>query len=259
MGWAIAILPYLEQQPIFDLFDFSGTKHYNSTAVNASGVSNQQAGQNSIQEYLCPSDLHTEPFSAHGNTAWAVSSYRAVAGVIDRNSTTVNLWWDRLNEGQITLRANNRQLRGAMPAASNRINASPIKIGQITDGTSKSMLVGEYVQAERSPRSNVWASGWRYHSKGHLIRGENEEVALYRIPDTTYCATPPVSRGDTVTVGGGGDQNLCFRTFTTVHAGGAVQFVYCDGSVRSVPDGVDGDVYLSLGTIAGEEVFNFDF
>ncbi|MEM6329131.1 MAG: DUF1559 domain-containing protein [Planctomycetota bacterium] len=260
IAWGVAILPYVEEQATFDQFDFSGAKHYNSTVLNSSGVSNQQAGQNEIEQYRCPEDTFRQPFFAHGNN-WATSSYRAVTGVIDHNryqilaGNTFNVWFDRLNRGQNAQREVVDELRGAMPAVSSRINSRAVRISQVTDGTSKSVLVGEYVQQTQSPRANVWASGWRYHSKGHIIRGPNEEVSLYRIPDTGYCAAP--ARGDNP--GGGGDANLCFRTLTSVHAGGVIQYCYADGAVRGVPEGIDGDVYLSLGTIAGQEVVNFDF
>lgn len=255
-SWSITILPFVEEQNTYDLFDFSGTKHYNSTAVNASGVSNRQAGQRTIEQFFCPDDQFREPFFAHGNN-WGTSSYRAISGVVDRNVTTANFYWDRLvsTQNQINNRSEFGQLRGAMPAASSRMKSKPVRIAQLTDGTSKTALVAESVSRTTPVVNTAWASGWRYHSKSHLIRGPGEEVSLYRLPDMQFCIgsardNPP---------GGGGEIFLCYRTATSVHAGDITQFVFCDGSVRSIPTGIDPILYLSIGSIAGEEVVNYDF
>ncbi len=261
-SWGIDILPYVEQQAIFDQFDFSGNKHYNSTAVNASGVSNRQAGQQQISDYLCPSDQYvSEPFPAHGNN-WAIASYRAVSGSIktakdpnDPNDVpAVNIFWDRLTTSQSALRQTWKQFRGPMPAASDRMNNKPVRISQILDGTSKTALIGERVMTvlpddPMARRQNVWASGWRYHNKGHFAR-DVAGSSIYRSSDQVYCT----GSARDIPPGAGGDPFLCWRGFSTAHAGGVIQFVYCDGSVHSIPETVDDNVALALGTIAGEEL-----
>ncbi len=254
MAWGIAVLPYMEEQAIYDQFDFSGNKNYNSTAINASGVSNRQAGQQTIEQLYCPDDLYREPYPAHGND-WGTSSYRAISGVVDRNVTSINLWWDRLNKNQNNTRKEYQQLRGPMPAVSTRIGSKPVRMAQLIDGTSKTALVAERVTATEPIRSTAWASGWRYHNKSHLIRGPGEEVSLYRIPDMGYCVTGP---RDTPP-GGGGDINLCFRSVSSIHAGDITQFVFCDGSLQVIASGVDSELYLAIGSIAGGEAVNYSF
>ncbi len=248
--WAIDILPYIEQQATFDQYDFSGNKHYNSTAVNSSGVSNQQIGQRQIPDYLCPSDLFvTEPFAAHGNN-WGVASYGAMTGVVDLMVSGTMVFWDRTNVGQNNARQSWKQLRGPMPAVGDRIKSKPVRMAQISDGTSKTALIGERVRTVQSLRPNVWASGWRYHNKGHFVRDLSGMSSIYRSSDPNYCA----GSARDIPPGAGNDPNLCFRGFSTAHAGGTIQFVYCDGSVHSIPETVDDNVALALGTIAGEEV-----
>ena len=45
------------------------------------------------------------------------------------------------------------------------------------------------------------------------------------------------------------------RPFGSQHPG-ATQFVFIDGSVHNVTDGVDLDVYFGLATVSGNEVIN---
>ncbi len=256
MAWGIAILPFMEEQATFDLFDYSGTKNYLSTEINGSGLSNRQAGERSVSTYLCPDEqLAFEPFFAHG-VNWAIGSYRAVSGSIDQiqQNTGAYVWWDRLNEGGNGTRKEFNNYRGALVAASDRVNGKATRIGMVTDGTSKTAMVGEVHPGEEAPRRNAWASGWRYHSKGHFIRDENGKSSIYRTSTVADCIRSARNRPP----GLGGDEPLCFRSFSTAHAGGVINFVYCDGSIHGVRDVISDDVFLALGTIAGEEAITDD-
>ncbi|QDT69333.1 Type II secretion system protein G precursor [Planctomycetes bacterium MalM25] len=249
--WGITILPYLEEQAAFDQFDFSGNKNYLSTAVNASGVSNRQAGEQSMAAYVCPEEqFASEPFFAHG-VNWAASSYRACSGTVDQTRQTSGLiWWDRLNVNGNAGRRDNRAFRGALVAAGGRIEIAPTTLAQVTDGTSKTALVGEFHPGPDAIRRNAWASGWRYHSKGHFIRDDQGRSSIYRTATVEECR----KSSREVPPGLGGNPSLCFRSFSTVHPGGVIQFAFCDGSIHAVRDVIDDEVYLALGTIGGEEL-----
>ncbi|MEO1498791.1 MAG: DUF1559 domain-containing protein [Planctomycetota bacterium] len=254
MAWGIVILPYLEEQAAFDRFDFSGDKNYLSTEINPSGVSNREAGEEPMAVYICPEDQDAvEPFAAHG-VNWAASSYRACSGTIDevtQGPAPPYVFWDRLssNNASKDLRLENQQFRGALVAADGRMELKATRIGQIGDGTARTAMVGEFHPGPDAVRRNAWASGWRYHSKGHFIRDSLGRSSIYRTATVEQC------RGSSRTIppGLGGDPNLCFRSFSTVHSAGIMQFTYCDGSVHGVSDVIDDEVYLALGTIAGGE------
>lgn len=253
MAWGIAILPFLEEQATYDLFDFGGDKNYLSNVVNDSGVSNRDAGTKSVPAYVCPEDQWTiEPFPAHG-VDWAATTYRACAGTIDQTRQTGGyVFWDRLNVNQNDARAASREFRGAIVAADGRISTSATRLSQVTDGSSNTAMVGEFHAGPEAVRRNAWASGWRYHSKGHFIRDDQGRSSIYRTPNVELCR----ASAREVPPGLGGDPNLCFRTFSSVHPGDMIQFVYCDGSVHSVRSVIDDEVYLAIGTVAGEEATN---
>ncbi|TWT47847.1 DUF1559 family PulG-like putative transporter [Botrimarina hoheduenensis] len=251
MAWGVTLLPYLEEQTVFDQFDFSGDKNFLSTAVNSSGVSNLQAGRTALSVYICPEDQESaEPFEIFNNP-WGPSTYRACSGTIDQTKQGggAYIFWDRLNKSGVTARSDNRNYRGALIAAGGRLEIAPTRISQVTDGTSRTAMVGEFHPGPEAVRRNTWASGWRYHSKGHFVRDAQGRSSIYRTAGVEECYastrnSPP---------GLGGDVFLCIRSFSTVHPGGVIQYVFCDGSVHGIRDVIDDDVYLTLGTVAGEE------
>lgn len=254
MVWGVAILPYMEEQAIYDQFDFSGNKNYYSTEINSSGLSNRQVGEQTLNAYLCPDDQYTaEPYEIHG-AQWATSTYRACSGTIDQPNqpNTGFVFWDRLNVNGKAGRQEYAQFRGALVAAGGRIDTNPTKLAQISDGLSKTALVGEFHPGPEAIRKNSWASAYRYHSKGHFIRDDTGRSSIYRSAELADC----MGSARTVPPGLGGNPNLCVRSFSSVHAGGVIQFVYCDGSVHAVRDVIDDELYLALGTVGGEEVVN---
>lgn len=242
--WAIEILPFMEFAPLYDKFDFSGNKHYRSQVVNASGVSNLEASQTFIDAYLCPTDsLANQLILPQGEPGkFAPTTYKAVTGAIDLTRTEGNpVWWDRARPGDAERLKEFKVLRGPLPATGKFIPTKPIKLSQIADGTTATALIGEYHTLTLADvRKSVWGGSWRYHNKGELIRG-----SLYRTPDLEQCITLASQ------IDGSQGQFMCFRSFATLHAGGAMNFAFCDGSVNLISEDIDDDVYLLLGTIDG--------
>lgn len=257
MGWAIKVLPYMEERAVYDQFDFSGDKHYSSATPNDSGISNRQAAGQSLAVYICPEDQEAvEPFNAHG-VDWAPSTYRACSGTIDQRFQEpigALVFWDRLNVNGNSNRKLNRGYRGAIVAAGGRIEVKPTTFAMIVDGSSKTAMVGEFHPGPDADRRNAWGSGWRYHSKGHFIRDISGRGSIYRTASVSDC----IRSSREIPPGLNGNINLCFRSFSTAHPGGVIQFSYCDGSVHAVRDVIEDEVYLSLGTIAGEETVRDD-
>ena len=75
-NWAIEILPYIEQGPLY--------KQYNQSQLNTSAANNL-VGQQTVPVYLCPSDIHPglleHPASGPGSGQnWMHGSYRANSG-----------------------------------------------------------------------------------------------------------------------------------------------------------------------------------
>jgi prepilin-type processing-associated H-X9-DG protein len=112
------------------------------------------------------------------------------------------------------------------------------KLGNIPDGTSNTILVGEYATISQPKRRAYWA----YSFAGYSI-GSAMPDGRTLIPDFDQCA---------FALGAG--ELACSRGWGSFHAGGTViNFVMCDGSVRAISTGIQIDIFAYLGSIAGGE------
>jgi prepilin-type processing-associated H-X9-DG protein/prepilin-type N-terminal cleavage/methylation domain-containing protein len=119
---------------------------------------------------------------------------------------------------------------------------SRVRLEEITDGTSNTLLVGE------RPPSPDNRFGWWYAGVGQQLTGSGDMVLGVR----EFLATDePCSPGPRH-FGPGNDQDVChFLHFWSHHSGGA-NFCFADGSVRFLAYGADL-VLPALATRAGSE------
>ena len=136
-NWLIDILPYLEEQALYDSFDF--TRDINDTA--AGSVRNYTARGSVISPLLCPSDLFNRVLFTGLNGNWARSNYAGNAGrsfIFSRANpeTTPDYLNGPLSKAWSDPKFSPCQ-RGVMG-----VNAG-LTLRRITDGTSKTMMLGE--------------------------------------------------------------------------------------------------------------------
>ncbi len=139
-NWVVLVLPFFEQQTLYDSFDFS---------VPISDPINRQPRGTQISEMLCPSDGGSSraPFSRPGEgDNWARGNYGA-NGSLGAYHTT----W-RAAGGPTTERWNSPYSRGVMG-----VNVG-VKMAEITDGTSNTIMVAELRTGLAAvDRRGVWA------------------------------------------------------------------------------------------------------
>ena len=220
-GWIVAILPQLEQEPLFKRFNFNGA--FNQGGGMKDPV-NRELAQTNLNALKCPSDpdsmkLITEQWQWK-DIEVAITNYKGVMG--DGMMGHVNSFGGTpyCNDGAY-------ECNGLFWRTSYQW---PIRIGHITDGTSNTMMVGEDL-----PRYN-WHSAWVY-SNGDT---SSTYAPLNYMPKPPDPATWWEMRG--------------FRSF---HAGGA-HFCFADGSVRFLNETIQIDVYRALSTRNGGEVISGD-
>jgi prepilin-type N-terminal cleavage/methylation domain-containing protein/prepilin-type processing-associated H-X9-DG protein len=107
-------------------------------------------------------------------------------------------------------------------------------IGRVPDGTSNTLLFGEYTGGYINWGGNGGIpSGW---STGHWSCGFN--YSCFGPPDTN-----PLAHPDTTPNPPGG----AYGHFSSLHAGALCQFAYADGSVRKLSPQIDFGTWLALG------------
>jgi prepilin-type N-terminal cleavage/methylation domain-containing protein/prepilin-type processing-associated H-X9-DG protein len=239
-NWAIEILPYLEQEALY--------KRYDQTKFNEdpdpNDLNNGFVRKQFVKTYICPSDLDTDQLDvpASGPAAasnpplkYARGSYRAVSG---RGAKNGEAFWDTCEPEYGPLLRNDRGLLHSI-GCPQCPQGGPERIADVTDGTSNTLMLGEYTTINTIRRRTFWAYTYTSYN-------QSEVTPQSRILGNDYakCASLP---------GPGNDDNPCKRGFGSMHANG-LNFALCDGSVRFVSYNVDINLLAAMATIAGGEV-----
>ncbi|MCA9246047.1 MAG: DUF1559 domain-containing protein [Planctomycetales bacterium] len=232
INWAISILPYLEQQALFDLYD---------PVLRNAHPDNLRVLKTPLEVMNCPSfpltGLLDQPVQTPKEEI-AVGSYKGVSG--RRYVGHQNGFWDYPPFScSSTIREIDRGPLHMTKVCDYRAET----ISTIRDGTSNTMLVGEYHTKDPQNKSQAssrpyWASTHSFHN---LAAAQPESYT--RLADYDACMT---ANGD--------KWWQCDRAFASLHAGGIIQFVFCDGSVHGIAAEIDADIYQNLATVNGNEI-----
>jgi prepilin-type N-terminal cleavage/methylation domain-containing protein/prepilin-type processing-associated H-X9-DG protein len=145
-SWTASLLPFLEQQPLYQALNFSVPMLEKMPPVYGA---NTTVGLTTINTLLCPSDgiSRSPSFAFAGNALGYTGQFAAInyagnyggpAMIKACSGTIIPLKPKNVVFGAIT------QLGGTPPAS-----AGPIRVQAITDGTSNTALLSEHLLANR--------------------------------------------------------------------------------------------------------------
>jgi prepilin-type N-terminal cleavage/methylation domain-containing protein/prepilin-type processing-associated H-X9-DG protein len=272
--WAISLLPFIEQDNLYRLWNPNVPNIAPDAVAGPNFVTMRQS---LVKVYNCPSDLSAgfgfvpyRPGSGNDytrNTAngpagngpfkngpyplFMPSTYRCVSGASYGGSD----WWTKPNHpddggsnenwddaSQVTaLLAHFPGDRGVMHATDAATGTYAERIANITDGTSNTLMFGEYATKDTPGRRTFWA--YAYTSYNESLVTFNAPWTLQ--PSFAACASTPNPSGS----------NQCKRAWGSFHTNGNLNFAFCDGSVHTISRSVDMITVLpALATIAGGEV-----
>lgn len=250
------LLPYCEQQPLFQMIDFTGMMGANSTYKGY----NAAAAQVAVPLFNCPSDVGYVPGGTgvmpgvvFGGTNYVTCTGTGVSasGVIDGDYATAN---------------------GVFVLAS-AMGLQPIRVADIMDGLSVTAAFSESVYGNGLPALSTPASPLPANAAKKLaieLSGNKLDQAACAAA-TTYTG----QRGDRWINGGYlstaynhflPPNSIAFDCLNTAnnyglkgarswHNSGA-NLTLCDGSVRFISDSIDLLVWQRLATRAGGEAVN---
>ncbi len=254
-GWRVYILPYLEQTAQYNLVDFNdgidftggncrgqGSSCYTSqhqvNAQVAAGIKNYATTPFSV--YGCPTDPRgNKPYSFRvgGSSLPNINmNYFGVCG--DVNSVTrLTSSYGANSRHRIICTADQTCTEPfpGVPGLHSEYNgifryAAKVKIGDVADGTSNTLMVGERAVDE----SHSW--GWTMTGvEGDGMLGTGAPMWQGKLTIADGYTVPNSVR------------------FSSRHTG-SVHFLLGDGSVRGLSTNIDNTTYKALGTSNGSEI-----
>jgi prepilin-type N-terminal cleavage/methylation domain-containing protein/prepilin-type processing-associated H-X9-DG protein len=231
-NWLISILPYMEQKALYDRYDFSA---YNE------GLPNKQVRETLVSEYACPSDLAADELMVPGDgpaaphaigVPYMPGSYRAVSG------RSEGLRY--LDSGAIASYPDT--WRGAIHTVG-ILGFTTEGFRSLKDGSSNTLMVGESTTRTNRAYRTFWAYSYGYFTLSAATTGQ----ARILLGDLDRCIAEGKASGAS------GKEKPCLRGWGSFHSGGALNFLLCDGSVRTLDPSIDMTLFANLATIDGGE------
>jgi prepilin-type N-terminal cleavage/methylation domain-containing protein/prepilin-type processing-associated H-X9-DG protein len=278
-GWPLALLPNLEQNPMYNAFNFSIGLFGNSATPNFASLGNTTVAYNQLSVLICPSDgTRKRPGAPYGATNYSGNMsgpgvIEEMTGTIVPNGAFINNWADAGNFG-------------------------PIGFENIRDGTSNTALFSERLlginggpqirldsaDAKRAIFNSTVAGGFHTGAAGAIqflggckslpgstLSVNSAATGIYWVaaypwhvgvssythlgpPNSMACQNPATEvYGTWLTLGGPSHSNPP----TSNHPGG-VNVCFADGSVRFVKDTVNVQAWWGIGTRNGAETIGSD-
>ena len=259
------ILPQLEQNAIYDQWDFSDSgAAAMSNSLDQNGNRTREAPSAAqISAYICPSDAFSSPvveLTYRANNAGFAGGFFGVMSYAANGGTHSTYFRDpEMQDNGSFFMTGSESLPGTASQTPNlEPNAKPVSIEAMFDGSSNTFLIGEkyHVDQEFTDVVNVPAhsrypldawSVWGWYGGGNGTAGtfgSTQSPLNYR------------TRDEPGTLSSGFDiVNSRTSAFGSGHPGGA-NFAYGDGSVRFIGDTIDEITYQALSTRdEGETIF----
>ncbi|UUO09169.1 DUF1559 domain-containing protein [Blastopirellula sp. J2-11] len=223
------LLPYIEQQNLFDQVDFRyGMKDAHNAAVRATRVATYECPSSELGPHLSTDGPNNYPLamSSHG--------FGQCGRYSPPNGGVFSIFWGLKHT-----------FSGAtqIPLEQATLVAPAMRMQSIVDGLSNTMVIGEFapnrdyvIEANTSQNfGRSWFNGQFQASIGYTINSNGTPNS----PLETWGVGQPWGRNNS-TVG-------------SYHPGG-INGGFMDGSVHFVPDTIDGSMWFALGTPKGGEV-----
>ncbi|MDR3638003.1 MAG: DUF1559 domain-containing protein [Isosphaeraceae bacterium] len=234
-GWTVAILPFMEQAQLYNAYN---SQLHNWDGANTTVISTKLSTQ------VCPSDINGDgyvaSFSVTSGVAYAnvaLGSYKGVSGRYSVPSPGTELFWDYASYVEsLPMDPNSQGVLTVVGVG----GVGPATIAAITDGTSNTLMVGEYATKTQAVSEAMWAASWGYMS----LASAGPSQGVRGIPDYSICKSYIAA-------------NRCNRAFASFHPN-AMNFLMADGHAKTITRYVDATVYTSLATIRGGEIVSGD-
>ena len=238
-GWAYNILPYLEQQSLYDL--------PGDNTVGSSAQEKADAGKmlsTPLAMFICPTRRQAKlyPFDKPSSETPHNAAWDSTLGGVAKTDYAANGGGVNSGTGGCDSPGPSSVSSGWTGACQNMTGVifqrSTIRTAHVKDGATSTYLIGEKFLG-----TEMYTNGKHWADNGSLFTGHDKDII--RHATSVY---PPLQDHD-----GGGSQGYRWQNFGSSHAG-SWQAVLCDGSVHSLSYFIDPLVHHRLGNRNDGEV-----
>jgi len=214
-AWGTFILPYLDQSPLYNKFDFTAPMNYGTNIDHLRHV---------LSVYQCPSDSKPDTFITEDAdpVTLATANYAGVFGLTSPHDCETPY-----GQAGSALTASGQCVSdGAF------YHNSVVRIRDFTDGTSNTLMVGE-------------RTTWRNpHDASEVVYG----TWTGAVPESEEAFARVIGHAGHLP-----NEGHHAEDFGSAHVGGA-HFVLADGHVRFISENMDEGTFNALGTRAKGEI-----
>ncbi len=249
-GWAAYLLPFVEEENTYAQINFN---------VPVGTGTNTTVSQQAIVAYQCPTDPLQQSFGLYESSFGAIiatvahSNYVGCNGWVECFGNAGGNYQPAKDPGQ--LHEDGDGLGSGTGMAGNGLfyRNSKNNTGKVTDGLSKTIIVGErssdhspstWTGAVAKARTPAWMAGQDPYSSPPGPAFDNAD----------YGEALVLAHGNATHVPSVDFPIFDPDTFYSEHAGKGANFVFGDGSVQFLTQEIDGHVYQNYCTIAGGEI-----
>jgi prepilin-type N-terminal cleavage/methylation domain-containing protein/prepilin-type processing-associated H-X9-DG protein len=268
----VRLLPYLEQAGLYSQWDFKPTGSGRFPTTNVTDNPTTSRAATVISGFLCPSDVFPEnPYQLTGGAGAfpSTSSNGAPDGYYSATSYAGNYgegsYYVQYSQfpirpnGMLFLTGSSNSLAastsggGMNVLVENHKDLSPVRIKDITDGTTQTIILGEKFHhdeffdswtsnnsGQKMYQVSAWAWAGGMKGTAHIFCSSavpiNQSVQAYTSSPNNIIA-----------------QDKRYNGWGSGHPGGVI-FAFCDGSVRYVNDSLSQIILTRLSTRAAADI-----
>jgi prepilin-type N-terminal cleavage/methylation domain-containing protein/prepilin-type processing-associated H-X9-DG protein len=238
--WAVYILPYVEQAPLFNAWnnygDYSAT---NPSTLRYYGAAQLTVTNNRLAVYTCPSDVPSDPLDGVQSFNYAANyGNTAITSAVNTTTAPATTYLKFTYAGAPFI----------------DMYLGSVHLGDITDGTSNTLFFGEVVQGQDKPGSGGYdLRGFIHWWEAAVIEGSllPNTSQFDQMQSASYCTYPFMTNPPCTA----SSANAYAHAARSRHPGG-VNVSLGDGSVRFIKNSISIATWQALSTSKGGEVID---
>ncbi|MFM7109996.1 MAG: DUF1559 domain-containing protein [Planctomycetota bacterium] len=251
--WVVPVLPFMEQESLFKLYTNWGGN--DATGIRYNAAPNITVSSTRFKNLTCPSDIPNSPSGGIQNHNYVVNFGNTTMFQADVTvGTTVIRFGGAPFAAYPGSTSDDGPASAGAAATWTREYGRPVRLTDITDGTSNTLMVAELNQGQGlDARGFVWWGGAAGFTTLYGPNASDADILTGAWCDAANPLNAPCSTTSTAP-----PSPFSRRQGARSRHTGGVNAAMCDGSVRFFQNSIATTTWQALGTSAGGEPVSFN-